>query len=73
MYLTDYDDDNDDDPSDNNKYYLLKGAPIASGGALQVMDGGAKLVVQDGDRLWIKSDTASSCDAWVSAVDAIST
>ena len=52
--------------------YLVKGAPIASGGALQVLDGGAKIVVQSGDRLYIKSDTASSLDCWVSAVDAIS-
>jgi len=56
-----------------NDHYLVKGAPIASGGALQVLDGGAKVVVQSGDRLWVKSDTASSLDVWVSAVDAIST
>ena len=54
-------------------YYLVKTAPIPSGGALQVLDGGAKVVVESGDRLYIKSDTASSVDAWVSAVDAIST
>ena len=60
MFLTDYNLDSDDDPSDNDKYYLIKGAPIAAGGALQVLDGGAKVVVQDGDRLWVKSDTASS-------------
>ena len=54
-------------------YYLIKQAPIAAGGALQVMDGGAKIVVQSGDRLFVKSDTASSLDVWVSAVDAIST
>ena len=54
-------------------YYLVKPAPIPSGGALQVLDGGAKIVVESGDRLYIKSDTASSVDAWVSAVDAIST
>ena len=54
-------------------YYLVKTAPIPSGGALQVLDGGAKIVVESGDRLYIKSDTASSVDAWVSAVDAIST
>ena len=53
-------------------YYLIKGAPIASGGALQLLDGGAKVVVQSGDRLYVKSDTASSLDCWVSAVDAIS-
>ena len=54
-------------------YYLVKTAPIPSGGALQVLDGGAKVVVESGARLYIKSDTASSVDAWVSAVDAIST
>jgi len=72
VFLTDYNDDTDDDPSDNNKYYLIKNAPIAAGGALQVIDGGAKIVVQDGDRLWVQSDTAASLDAWVSAVDDIS-
>ena len=56
-----------------NDHYLIKGAPIAAGGALQVLDGGAKVVVQSGDRLWAKSDTAASLDVWVSAVDAIST
>lgn len=54
------------------KFYLIRGAPISSGGALQLLDGGAKIVVQTGDRLWVKSDTASSLDVWVSAVDAIS-
>ena len=54
-------------------YYLIKQAPIPSGGALQVLDGGAKVVVQSGDRLYVKSDTATSLDVWVSAVDAIST
>jgi len=55
-----------------NNYYLVKNAPIPSGSALQVMDGGAKVVVQSGDRLYIKSDAATSLDAWVSVVDAIS-
>jgi hypothetical protein len=36
------------------------------------IDGGAKFVVQSGDRLYIVSDTASSIDAVVSAVDDIS-
>ena len=56
----------------SNNYYLVKNAPIPSGSALQVMDGGAKVVVQSGDRLYIKSDTATSLDAWLSVVDAIS-
>lgn len=56
-----------------NDIHLVKDAPIAAGGALQVLDGGAKIVVQSGDRLYVKSDTASSADVWVSRVDAIST
>jgi len=55
-----------------NDIYLIKDVPIAAGGALQVLDGGAKFVVQSGDRLWVQSNTASSCDVWVSAVDDIS-
>ena len=57
----------------SNDIYLVKSAPIPSGGALQVMDGGAKVVVQSGDRMYVVSDTASSADVWVSVVDAIST
>ena len=57
----------------SNNIYLVKTAPIPSGGALQLLDGGAKGVVQSGDRMYVVSDTASSADGWVSAVDAIST
>ena len=56
-----------------NDIYLIKDAPIPSGSALQVLDGGAKFVVQSGDRIYVQSDTASSLDVWVSTVDAIST
>jgi len=56
-----------------NDIYLIKDAPIPVGGALQVLDGGAKFVVASGDALKVISDTASSADVWVSAVDAIST
>jgi hypothetical protein len=57
----------------SNDIYLIKDAPIPSGSALQVLDGGAKFVVESGDALKVISDTASSLDVWVSAVDAIST
>ena len=57
----------------SNDIYLVKDAPIPSGSALQVLDGGAKFVVQSGDALKVVSDIASSLDIWVSAVDAIST
>jgi len=55
-----------------NDIYLIKEAPIPVGSGLQILDGGAKVVVQSGDRLYVKSDTAASLDAWVSAVDDIS-
>ena len=57
----------------SNDIYLIKDAPIPSGSSLQVLDGGAKFVVQSGDALKVVSDTASSLDVWVSTVDAIST
>ena len=57
----------------SNDIYLIKDAPIPSGSALQVLDGGAKFVVESGDALKVISDTASSLDVWVSTVDAIST
>ena len=56
-----------------NDIYLVKEAPIPTGSSLQVLDGGAKFVVESGDVLKVKSDTASSLDVWVSTVDDIST
>lgn len=57
----------------SNDIYLIKGAPIVQGGMLQIIDGGSRFVVQSGDALKVISDTASSADVWVSAVDSIST
>ena len=57
----------------SNDIYLVKSAPIPVGSQLQLIDGGAKIVVEDGDVIKVKSDTASSCDVWISAVDSIST
>ena len=53
--------------------YLADEVPIPSGSALQLLDGGAKVVAISGDRLYVKSNTASSLDCIVSIVDAIST
>ena len=53
-------------------YHLVKDAPVPAQSAIQILDGGAKFVVESGDALKVVSDTASSCDVWVSAVDAIS-
>ena len=57
----------------SNDYYLVKSAPIPVGSSLELIDGGAKIVVDSGDILKVVSDTASSIDTWVSCVDAIST
>ena len=57
----------------SNDIHLVKDVSIPAGSALQVLDGGAKFVVQSGDALKVISDTASSLDVWVSVVDAIST
>jgi len=58
--------------NNSNNYYIIKDVNIPSGASLQVLDGGAKMNVVSGDRLWIISNTASSLDAFVSVVQAIS-
>ena len=57
----------------STNYYLIKNAPIVSGGSLELIDGGSKIVLASGDQLYVKSDTASSLDTVVGAVDDIST
>ena len=59
--------------TDTDNFYLIKNCPIVSGGSLELMDGGSKVVLQDGQQLFGKSDTASSLDTVVSVVDQIST
>jgi hypothetical protein len=53
--------------------YIIKNAPIPSGSSLELIDGGAKIVLQSGDKLRAKSDATNSMDTIVSVVDAIST
>jgi len=57
----------------SNDYYLIKTAPVPVGGSIELIDGGAKIVVDTGDVLKVVSSVASSIDTWVSVVDAIST
>ena len=59
--------------SGGNDIHLIKDTPIVQGSALQIIDGGARFVLQNADALNVISDTASSADVWVSAVDDIST
>jgi|TARA_R110000823_G_scaffold6712_1_gene25266 hypothetical protein len=54
-------------------YYLIKNAPIVSGGSLELIDGGSKIVLASGDQLYVVSDTATSLDTAIGAVDDIST
>ena len=59
--------------SGGNDIHLIKDTPIVQGSALQIIDGGARFVLQNSDALKVISDTASSADVWISAVDDIST
>ena len=54
-------------------YYLIKSAPIGVGQSLELIDGGSKVVLHNNDKIMAVSNTASSLDAVVSYVDAIST
>ena len=60
------------DNSDNVTAYLIKSAPIPVGGALELIDGGSKIILQSGDKLRAKSSVTNSLDVVVSAVDTIS-
>ena len=62
-----------DDTAGNDNYYLVKDAPVAQGGSLELIDGGSKIVLMSGDRLAAICGTADGIDAWVSTVDAVST
>ena len=53
--------------------YLIKNAPIPSGSSLELIDGGSKIVLQNGDQLFVKANTDASLNCYVSFVDAIST
>lgn len=49
--------------------YLVKGAPIPVGGSLVVIGGDQKVVLEPGDIIKVKSDTASSADVLLSHLD----
>ena len=57
----------------SNDYYLVKTSPVPTGGSLELIDGGSKIIVDSGDILKVVSSASSSIDTWVSAIDAIST
>ena len=51
---------------------LAVNLPIPAGSSLELIDGGSKIILQSGDKIKAKSDTASSLKAVVSYIDAIS-
>ena len=53
-------------------HYLTKNTPIPPGGSIELIQGGAKIVMVSGDVLWHDCDTASGLDIWVSYIDTIS-
>jgi len=59
--------------TNSNNYYLIKGVTIPAHSSLELIDGGAKIILKSGDKLKAKSDTASSLKAVVSFIDSIST
>lgn len=61
-----------DDGGGDDNYYLVKGINIPPNSSVELVDAGSKIVMQSGDDLVVVSDTASSCDVWVSYIDVIS-
>ena len=53
-------------------YYIAKNTPIPPGGSIELIQGGAKIVMASGDVLWHDCDTNSALDIWVSYIDTIS-
>ena len=54
-------------------YYIIKDAPIPTGGSLELIDGGSKVVLQSGDSVEAYASAATSIDIITSVVDSIST
>ena len=53
-------------------YFLAKGVVIPPNSAIELIQGGAKIVLANGDTLEAVSDTASSLDVDLSFIDTIS-
>jgi hypothetical protein len=56
----------------SDKYFIIKDAPIPTGGSLELIDGGSKVVLQSGDSVEAYASAASSVDIITSVVDTIS-
>ena len=55
-----------------NDYFLAKDVSIPPNSAIELIQGGAKVVMQSTDLLRVQASAATSCAAYVSYIDAIS-
>jgi hypothetical protein len=53
--------------------YIAKDLSIPPASSVELIQAGAKVVLQNGDVLYGLADTATSVDVWLSRVDSIST
>ena len=53
----------------SNNTHIVKTAPIPTGGSLVVLGGDQKVVLMTGDKITVKSDTASSADVIMSFLE----
>ena len=55
--------------SGGTDYYIVKGATVLPGGALVVVGGDQKLVLETGDTLKVVTNTATSADVFCSVLE----
>ena len=58
--------------NNTTNYFIIKEAPIPTGGSLELIDGGSKVVLMNGDAVKAYASAASSVDIITSVVDTIS-
>ena len=58
--------------TNSSNFYLAKNVSVPPNSAIELIQGGAKVVLKNGDTLYVKSDTASSVDTVLSYIDTIS-
>ena len=61
------------DAGDSTDRYLIKGVSVPANSSIELVQGGSKIILQNGDVLKAQAGTANAFDCWVSRVDAIST
>ena len=59
--------------SGGNDHFIAKNVSVPPNSAIELIQGGAKIVLENGDVLKAKSDTATSLDIVTSFIDSIST